>query len=199
MIRSLLLPAALALTGGGLFWQATDGLRAVTAEGARRIAIAEAPRSVPDVTLQAMDGHSIPLKPENGEIVLVEFIYTTCPDICQLAAIDFSTLRDRLEEQGLPVRMLSVSFDPERDTPDALRHYGEAHGADGRRWTVARPETRDLQALLSTFEVTVIPDEWGGFQHNAAILLIDRTGRFAALYDIDAVAEVAEAVKERLG
>ena len=89
-----------------------------------------------------------------------------------------------------------MSFDPERDDPEALSVYGEAHGADGAAWTVARPRSEDLPALLERFGVVVIPDNWGGYAHNAAIHLIDRKGRFARLFDIDAVEEAHAAVRE---
>lgn len=187
-------PLLVALLGGGLLFQATDGFRAVTTEGARRLHVAENPYPVPDIRLQAMDETLIPLRPEAAETVLVEFIYTTCPTICQIAAIDFARIRDRLVEAGVEVRLLSVSFDPLYDDPRALRAYGGAHGADGRVWTVARPDPMDLEGLLDEFGVTVIPDEWVGYQHNAAIHIIDGTGRLVAIHDIDAVDTVVAEV-----
>ncbi|MEM1300117.1 MAG: SCO family protein [Pseudomonadota bacterium] len=190
-------PLVAAALGAAVFWQVTDGLRAITTEGARRLAVAEAPLPVPVVMLETMDTKQVPLTPQDGEVVLVEFIFTTCPVICQVAAIDFAALRDRLVAEGAQVRMISVSFDPERDDPEAMLAYGEGHGADGKVWTVARPAPADLPALLDTFGVTVIPDEWEGFEHNAAIHLIDPTGHFSAVFDTDAIGEAAEAVAER--
>jgi protein SCO1/2 len=49
---------------------------------------------------------------------------------------------------------------------------------------------KDLPDLLELFDVTVIPDEWGGYQHNAAIHVITSDGRFSAVYDTDAVEAV---------
>lgn len=193
--RAPWLPACLATVLGGLvLWSATDGLRALTSEAARRIRVAEQPRAVPDVSLQAMDGSWIPLRPQRGEVVLVEFIFTTCPVICQEAAADFAALRDDLVNSGSDVRMISISFDPLRDTPEAMRDYGQAHGADGQVWTVARPRPDQLALLLESFGVTVIADEWGGFAHNAAIHLVNPQGQFSAVFDTDAIATAAHAV-----
>ena len=190
-------PVIAAALGAAAFWEATDGLRALTAEGARRIAVAEAPVPTPDVRLETMRGEIVPLRPQNGEVVLVEFIFTTCPVICQAAAIDFAALRDDLVATGADVRMISISFDPTRDDLEAMLDYGERHGADGRIWTVARPSAQDPPDLLKTFGVTVIPDEWEGFQHNAAIHLIRPDGGFSAIFDTEAVDEAARAVADQ--
>lgn len=195
MLARALPSLAAAVIGGGVLWQATDGARAFTSEAARRLDVVQAPRPVPQVMLEDMSGRPVPLLPQADEVVLVEFIYTVCGDICQLAAADFAEIRDRLQAQGAQVRLLSVSFDPERDTPEQMAIYGAAHEADGTLWTVARSDLRDLPRLLNLFGVTVIPDEWGGFQHNAAIHMISSDGRFSAVFDTDAV----EAVLAHLG
>lgn len=179
-----------AVIGGGILWHATDGARAFTSETARRLDVSRSPRLVPELTLEDMAGHSVPLTPQQGEVVLVEFIYTVCGDICQIAAADLAEVRDRLQAKGVKARLISISFDPERDTPEQMAIYGDAHDADGDIWTVARPNRRDLASLLDVFGVIVVPDEWGGFQHNAAIHVIDAGGRFSAVFDTDAVEAV---------
>ncbi|KIC29746.1 SCO family protein [Leisingera sp. ANG-S5] len=190
------LPSVLAaVAGGGILWLATDGARAFTSEAARRLDVVQSPRKVPEVLLEDMASRQVPLLPQAGEVVLVEFIYTVCGDICQTSAADFAGIRDHLQAQGVQARLLSVSFDPERDTPEQMSIYGDAHEADGIMWTIARPTQKDLPGLLKLFDVTVIPDEWGGFQHNAAIHVISGDGRFSAVYDTDAV----EAVVAYLG
>lgn len=94
--------------------------------------------------------------------------------------------------------MYSISFDPDVDGPAELRSYAEAHGASGDPWTLVRPEPDDLAALLSTFGVTVIPDGWGGYQHNVAVLLVNRDGAFAGAFDTRDFNEIAGAVEAAL-
>jgi len=67
---------------------------------------------------------------------------------------------------------------------------------NGNIWTIARPTVEDLEVLMKLFGVTVIPDEWGGFQHNAAIHVIDGDGKFSAVFDTDAVTAVVSHVTE---
>ena len=188
------LVASLGLSG---LWGATDGGQAFTSEAARRLDVARHPRPVPPIQLEDMSGQLVPLQPQGGEVVLVEFIYTVCGDICQIAAGDFAEIRDRLAALGKPVRMISLSFDPARDTPEQMALYGEVHDADGEIWTVARPTLSDLSAMLDLFDVTVIPDEWGGFQHNAAIHVIENDSRFSVVFDTDATEAVLAHLQEQ--
>lgn len=192
MLGRVLPSCIAALIGGGILWHATDGGRAFTSEAARRLEVARSPRPVPEVTLEDMTGQSVPLTPQQGEVVLVEFIYTVCGDICQIAAADLAEVRNRLQAKGINARLISISFDPERDTPEQMAIYGDAHEADGDIWTVARPDQKDLASLLDVFDVIVIPDEWGGYQHNAAIHVIDAEGKFSAVFDTDAVEAVTK-------
>jgi protein SCO1/2 len=185
-MRAALLACAVVLfTGGGALWLGTDAGRALTTESARRINVAETRPAIPDATLETMTGAHVPLHPPPGEVAAVEFIYTTCPTICQSAGAEFARLRDATQAEGLPLRLISVSFDPETDDPDHLADYAGWHGADGTAWTVARPTPADLPGLLQGFGVTVIPDGWGGFIHNTAIHLVDDQGRLAAIVDYD--------------
>lgn len=180
--------ASLLVIGVGTvtLWQATDGLNALTTESARRLAVACTQPPVPNVPLETMSGSSSRLV-SSDKITIVEFIYTRCPIICQTAGTYLARLRDRLKTHNLNerVRIVSVSFDPAYDDVTALADYGAAHGADGVLWTVARPGTQDLAKLLDAFGVTVIPDAFGGYEHNAALHVVSMSGRLIAIADID--------------
>lgn len=178
-----------ALAGAATLWFATDGLAALTAEGARRLAAIRDAPVVPPYGVQTMDGGREVLPAGGGRVSLVEFIYTTCPTICQSAGADMAVLRDRIAAAGLgdQVRLMSVSFDPETDDVPQLAGYGELHAADGSIWTIARPDPADLPELLDIFGVTVIPDAYGGYEHNAAILVVGPDSRLRAILDVDDV------------
>lgn len=192
-MRHLSYTAASVTLGVALIWQATDGLRAITAEGARRVQVTDNPRPVPQVALETMQGDWRALS--GASPTLVEFIYTTCPTICQTSGGDFAELRDHLSEAGLSVPMYSISFDPEVDDLPELQAYAALHTASGSPWTIARPEPGDLPHLLETFQVTVIPDGWGGYEHNIAVLLIDRDGNFSGVFDTRAFDQITDAVE----
>jgi len=201
-VRNILPLCAVILMGGGVAWAATDGFRAFTEESARRLEVAENPPVIPPLALEDMHGLALTMgrSPDGGKLTLVEFIYTTCPTICQSAGSEYAQLRNRLRQAGLAdrVRLLSVSFDPVQDTPARMREYGDNHDADGKVWTVARIDAQDLDRMKQSFGLRVIRDDMGGYQHNAAIHLLDQAGRLTAIFDTDDVAGVFNAVRDRL-
>ncbi len=191
---------AVAVAGAAALWVATDGLAALTTEGARRLAAVRDTPVVPPRRVQTMDGGREVLPAGDGRVSLIEFIYTTCPTICQSAGADMAVLRDQIAAAGLgaQVRLVSVSFDPETDDVPQLASYGELHGADGSIWTIARPDPADLPELLDIFGVTVIADAYGGYEHNAAILVVGPDGRLRAILDVDDVAGAVAAARRVL-
>ncbi|HSJ99389.1 MAG TPA: SCO family protein [Myxococcota bacterium] len=174
-----------------LAW-ATSGFQVVTAEAARRRAIAAAPRRVPPLQLEDAAGASFEFESLRGRRVAVAFVYTRCPQVCVRLTSDFDALAARLRARRAAdgAALLSVSFDREHDTPARLRAFASLHDADGTLWRFAR--ARDPAALarwLERFGVVVIPDGRGGFQHNAALHLVDEDGRLARIVDLGALDE----------
>ncbi|PKQ11281.1 MAG: SCO family protein [Alphaproteobacteria bacterium HGW-Alphaproteobacteria-1] len=190
---------ALALAGVGALGAASDGFAALTTESARRLTAARDRPAMLRVTLETMDGTPEAL-PAPGQATVVEFIYTTCPEICQVAGSEMAQLRDRIAAAPLAgrVRLISLSFDPERDTPEQMARYGGWHGAGGWHWTVARPAPDDLPGLLAAYGVTVIPDRMGGYAHNTALHVVDRAGRLVAILDTDDLAGAEAALARAL-
>ncbi len=72
-----------------------------------------------------------------GKVVVADFIYTTCTDICPALTAPMAALRTRLADEGLlgdEVMLLSISVDPARDTPEVLHAYSEPFAADPATW-----------------------------------------------------------------
>ena len=201
-IRYLLPSCAAIIVGGGTLFLATDGLRAVTEEGARRLAVTLDQPRLPVIRLENMDRTALELGGDGPEakITLVEFIYARCPTICQAAGSDYAILRDKLKQAGFEdrVRLISASFDPKRDDPEEMQAYADRHGADGALWTIARVQPNNLEKLMKEFGLRVIPDEWGGYQHNAAIHIISESGHLTNIVDIDAIDEAFDFVSGQL-
>jgi protein SCO1/2 len=205
VIRTTAASLVITLAGGALFWCGTDGFRALTSEQARRAAIAAAPRTLPAVELEDQDGKPFTLAAYRGRPVVVDFVYTECTLACPLLSDAFQRLDraqqatwGRDDDRRLP--LVSITFDP-LDTPSRLRTYAGHYEADGRVWRFARARNpSDLASLLRAFDVVVIPDGRGGFQHNAAVHVVDARGRLARVLDLGVspqdVADVARATAE---
>lgn len=201
MKRSVAASVLILALGCGLLWFGTDGLAAFTSETARRNAVLSQPRPVPAAVLEDQDGRLFSLRDYAGRLVAVEFIYTRCPTVCSALGAGFRQIRDALPAAALErdLVLVSISFDPKNDDPDALKAYAGRFGADGSGWRVARVRSEaELQALLQAFGITVIPDGMGGFEHNAAIHLLDRAGRLALIADYDQPLPFAAHLRTRL-
>jgi protein SCO1/2 len=183
---ALLLLGALALL---LFGMTTRGFQAVTSDGARQLDLARSPAMLPAIDLIDATGARMPLAAaSDGRQTLVTLLYTHCVTVCRSSASGQAYLQAELVRRGLDrdYRLLSISFDPMRDTPAVLQAYGRKNGADPALWRLATVSSAaDLPALLDAFGVVVLPDGLGDYSHNAAYFLIDGEGRLARAYDID--------------
>lgn len=192
--------ALVAAVGCAVLVSATDGLRAFTSEGARRLTVSEHPRALPDPELTNFKSRPFRLIQNDQRVTIVEFIYTRCPTICSALGDAFAKLMLRFDKDGLGdrVRLISISFDPQ-DQDAELTEYATSHGADGGRWVTARAsKSADLPGLLNAFGVVVLPDGEGGFVHNAAIHVLDREGRLAMIYDLGDEEHIAINVRRML-
>ncbi|HEY9396079.1 MAG TPA: SCO family protein [Burkholderiales bacterium] len=188
MRRALYASALIAFAALAVFWWGTDGFRAFTTETARRERILLNPRALPLFTLEDQDGRRFNFNEYRGRLLAVEFIYTRCETLCRSLGTAFRQIRDAVpaDRLGTDFALVTVSFDPSDDLT-ALRAYATHHGADGRHWRVARlTDEAARDALLDVFGVVVIPDGRDGYEHNAAIHLLDRDGRLVRISDIEA-------------
>jgi len=190
-MRAAVAAITVAALGAGTLWWGTDGLRALTSETVRRLDIAAAPRLLPDAALYDQTGARLHLADYRGAPVVLEFVYTTCPDICLSLGTAFEQLDEALPDAA---RLLSISFDPADDT-ERLGWFAERYDAKAPRWRVAGVADTDTRAaLLARAGVVVIPDGYGGFVHNAGLYLVDAEGRLTAVFDLEDVAAVAAAL-----
>lgn len=197
--RSFVMTVLVAVLGVGALCRSTDGFASFTAEAARRAEILRAPRTLPAVALEDQDGHAFSLQDYRGKLLAVEFIYTRCNTICRALGLAFKQIRERVPESmlGSGFALVSISFDTAHDDTHSLRAYGNAFGADGRHWRIARiRDGADVKLLLDAFGVVAIPDGLGGFEHNAAIHLLDRDGRLVSIDDIDQPAAFADRIAQ---
>ena len=107
----------------------------------------------PDVTLVDMNGASISLASalKYDGPVLLQFIFTTCPTVCPVMSGTFSAAQERLGADLARVRMISISIDPEQDTPERLREYARRFKA-GRQWLFLTGDLDQIVAVQKSFD-----------------------------------------------
>jgi protein SCO1/2 len=127
-----------------------------------------------------------------GQITVMGFIYTHCPDICPMTTHNMYLTEKRLKEEGIEeVKFVALSFDPERDSPEVLQKFAEVRELDFKSWTLLTGEISTVNDLLKRFDVKAIKtdetiDEEGNAEysmmHTDRISLIDATGRLQKNY-----------------
>jgi cytochrome oxidase Cu insertion factor (SCO1/SenC/PrrC family) len=153
--------------------------------------------TAPDGTVLDTDDQPMPLaRFTTGKVTVLSFMYTSCSDAwgCPFAYQVMQELKKSLDHETalLPhLRFVSLSFDPEHDTPEAMRLYGGSHMADtgGLPWyflTTLSP--MELRPMLEGFgqDLSVVLDEngksTGSLSHVLKVFLIDRRGSIREIY-----------------
>jgi protein SCO1/2 len=161
-----------------LSWSATAaGREAKGNEGLSRIGPA------PEFTLTTQDNVRLSLRDLRGKVVAVTFIYASCTDTCPLLTAKLAGLQAKLgADFGQKVFFASVTVDPERDTPEVLKEYARAHGANPAGWaflTGTRAEIRDVERL---YGIWAKKNPRGDVDHTFLTSLIDRDGVLRVQY-----------------
>jgi protein SCO1/2 len=137
----------------------------------------------PDFKLISQDGIEVGRTLFRGKVVLISFIYTWCPDICPVLTDKLVRIQDDLGPLfGKNVAFVSITFDPERDTPEVLRDYAEAFGADPAGWFFLTGQIEAVREVATRYGVVMIPGVDGAIDHNLMTTLIDRQGRMRVQY-----------------
>lgn len=130
-----------------------------------------------------LHGNPAPLSSLKGKVVLLDFIYTRCSSVCpRLQNRLHSTLRNLPPSDNLVA--VSISLDPEHDTPEYLASYAASYAVPGHTWLYWRPASRKwaIQIAESVFGLTAAPLEGNEILHSDALLLIDCEGRLRGIY-----------------
>ncbi|MGE5701420.1 MAG: SCO family protein [Clostridia bacterium] len=156
-------------------------------------------KAIPDFTLEKLDGSPFKLSDTDGKVRLVSFIFTNCLDVCPPTTLNMSKIQKELKDKGLfgkDVEMLTISFDPERDTPEVLRKYADSFGADQTGWHFIRGDEKKVAEVAQTFGVGVLKQPDGTFVHTMKIFLIDKDKKMRAIYGMAAEMDMKKIVND---
>lgn len=110
--------------------------------------------TVPDVSLVDADARPVRLREllASDEPVMINFIFTTCSTICPVMVRVFADVPSRLGAAAKDLRMISISIDPENDTPAQLKTYARSMGAD-KRWSFLTGRVQDINSVQRAFGI----------------------------------------------
>ena len=155
-----------------------------------------------DFTMTDYEGDRFDLKDHRGEVILLAFGFTFCPDACPMLMSKIYTVNTLVEEEGNSFLTIFVSVDPERDTPKVLKSYLEYFEVPSVGLTGTEAELdRVLQLFNSKTEVVQIdsPDGYT-IDHSTFVFLIDELGRVRYTFrPTDSPALMASVIKQVRG
>lgn len=133
---------------------------------------------LPDVSLTDEQGRSTRLSDFQGRLTALEFIYTRCPlpDVCPRLSANFALLQKKF---GRAISLLSVTIDPEHDTPEVLREYAHRWRADATIWHFLTGPPEAIRSFAGNFGLVYFVDE-GAITHTSTTALISPDGRLVA-------------------
>lgn len=146
-----------------------------------RAGVFSPPRPAPDFSLRGSDGAELKLSRYRGKVVVLEFGFTSCPDVCPTTLAALAAAREKLGAKGSELQVVYVTVDPERDDPARLREY------------LARFDATFIGATGTAEELAAVRREYGiaatrntseagtTFSHSSYTYLIDREGSLRAL------------------
>jgi protein SCO1 len=155
--------------------------------------VLEPPRDALDFTLTDQSGHPLRLSALRGKVVVLTFLYTTCPDVCPLVTGKLHEVTDLLAARRAQVAVVAVTVDPERDTTAAVAEYSR-RWAMLDRWQFLTGTQQQLEPIWEYYWAGQIRRELPGstprkaayaIGHSSPVHLFDRTGRVRVVYDAD--------------
>ncbi len=142
------------------------------------------PRMAPDFTVRGSDGKELKLSQYRGKLVLLEFGYTSCVDVCPVSLGMLAEARRQMGAQASQLQVIYVTVDPERDTPERMRNYLRAFdptfiGATGTPQQMAR--VRQDYGITATKKMIDGSKTDYTVGHSSYLYFVDRKGSLRAL------------------
>jgi protein SCO1 len=155
----------------------------------------------PDAAFTDQTGAAVRSADLAGRVLIVNFIFTRCPTVCPVTSLKMKRLGERLaSEEG--IALVSMSVDPEHDTPAVLRAYAARYGADPARWRFLTGEASAVRrAVEDGFKLAVerrgtSADGTPDIVHDLHFVLVDRQLRIRGYYDSDDPDRLADLARD---
>lgn len=143
-------------------------------------------QKVPDFSLIDQNSKKVSLSDFKGKVVLVTFLYTQCPypEKCPMLAQKLGKTRDLLDQvEGAKgqFQVISITLDPKRDTPEALKQYAQGQDENATNWTFMTGKASEVNKVASLFGV-IYYTEKGVIDHNMRTAVLDKSGKLVKLF-----------------
>jgi protein SCO1 len=139
---------------------------------------------LPEVSLIDQHGAEVSLASLKGKPVLIDFIYTSCASTCPMLTAKMAAIAQKLGPAlGADVRIVSVSLDPEHDSPAELAKYAQSHGASEAGWIFLTGPAAKIDQVLALFKLRRTRESDGSSTHSISAFLLGPDGRQIRQYN----------------
>ncbi|WP_026675435.1 SCO family protein [Alkalihalobacterium bogoriense] len=177
VIVTLIIGLSLLLAGCG--WLYESGPKA-------GVDLTEAELFVPEFEYINQNEQSVSNEQLQGTVWIANMVFTRCPTVCTTMTPNMRMLQDALAEEKLDVKLVSFTVDPEFDSPDILKSYGENNGAEFDKWMFlsgyTQEEITEFAAEAFLAPVSKLEDS-NDMIHATSFYLVDETGQVIRKYD----------------
>ncbi|MEX2560165.1 MAG: SCO family protein [Pirellulales bacterium] len=164
----------LAVYGSYSIWRAYQAMVGAPAPVQPSAVAAGPPRDLDEFSFLERNGQTVHLADLKGKVWVASFFFTECPGFC----LQMNQEVAALSHEFPGATFVSISVDPEKDTPERLREYADKLGADPNRWLFLIGDMDDVQQLgQDVFKVPVV-----GKEHSDRLILVDRDGAVVGRY-----------------
>jgi protein SCO1/2 len=137
----------------------------------------------PEFVLTSQDGAPVTLADFRGKVVAVTFILTMCTATCPVLTPMMSFVQDQLgNDFGTKIAFVSITVDPERDTPDVLKQYAQAFGADFAGWSFLTGSPEAIREVTHRYGVYASKTAGGDVEHTFLTSIVDSRGILRVQY-----------------
>jgi protein SCO1 len=137
----------------------------------------------PEFALISQDGASVKLADYRGKVVAVTFIFTLCADTCPVLTPMMSFVQDQLGANfGEKIHFVSITVDPERDTPEVLKEYAQAFGANLSGWSFLTGTPDAIRDVTRRYGIFAAKTANGSIDHTFLTSIIDQRGILRVQY-----------------
>lgn len=163
-------------------------------EGGRIVMFEETP---PVINLLNQDGKRVSNEGLKGKVTLINFIYTRCDESCPIMVHKFMDIaKEMKDELGANLQLVSITMDPEHDSPEILKSYAEKIEADTSSWSFLTEEKSVVDKVLKGFNFFYQKNEDGSFGHGNTIVMLDKNGVWK--YNFNVLTVPVDILVERL-
>lgn len=160
-----------------------------------------------DFSLINQDGRQMSRKDFFGSVLVVNFIFSQCPDVCPLLTKQMSEIQARLKGTAKAIQLVSISVDPEHDTPAVLKKFSEGYKADPRLWSfLTGPIDNIMKLVINDFKQALDGtnpqnqedrmDAMMEITHSEKFVLVDQSGQIRAYMNANSPEDINKIMKQ---